>query len=69
MRALEVGCYYAIFTFAYLHILKKVLLLSQVFEIEFLIELHVLRSLESENHGFSDKYNAIVTSSAWRDRN
>ena len=33
---------------------EKVLLLGQIFEMEIIMDLHVLRSPESENHIFSD---------------
>ena len=39
-------------TFSYLYV-EKVLFLSQIFEVEILMDLHVLRSPESENHIFS----------------
>ena len=43
-------CY---FTFFYPYILEKVLFLVQIFETEILMDLHILRSPESEDHIFS----------------
>ena len=42
----------AIVTFSYLQV-EKVLIWGQIFEMEILIDLQVLRSLESEKHIFS----------------
>ena len=42
-----------IFTFSYPYIVEKVLFLNQIFKMEILMDLHVLRSPESENHIFS----------------
>ena len=39
--------------FSYPYILQEVLFLDQIFEIEFLIKLHVLRTLEIEKHIFN----------------
>ena len=41
-----------LFTFSYLSV-EKLLYLGQIFEMEILMDLHVLRSPESENHIFS----------------
>ena len=39
--------------FLLLYMADKVLFLGQIFEMEILMDLHVLRSPESENHIFS----------------
>ena len=44
--------YYYYFAFSYLQV-EKVLFLCQIFEVEIFMDLHVLRSPESENHIFS----------------
>ena len=43
-----------IFTFSYTWIVNKVLFLGQIFEMEILIDWHVLRYPEFENHTFND---------------
>ena len=45
--------WYRFFTFSYLYMVEKVLFFSHIFGIKFLMDLHVLRATESENHIFS----------------
>ena len=46
---------YAKFNFSYLCKVEKVLFRSQIFEMNILMDLHVLRSSECENHLFSSR--------------
>ena len=43
----------SLFIFSYSYTVEKVLFLSQIFKVEILMHLHILRGPESDNHIFS----------------